>query len=57
MMRLSSRNYDAGEALVCELRPLGTEAEFIRADVRHEDDVSDLVDRTVARFGRLGAAL
>jgi len=35
---------------VTELRALGTEAEFIRADVRHEDDVRSLVDRTVARF-------
>jgi hypothetical protein len=34
-----------------ELRALGAEAEFIRADARHEDDVRSLVDRTVARFG------
>src|SRR5690242_17010941 len=53
---VSGRHDDAGEALVCELRALGTEAEFIRADVRHEDDVRDLVDRTVTRFGRLDAA-
>jgi NAD(P)-dependent dehydrogenase (short-subunit alcohol dehydrogenase family) len=52
----SGRHDDAGEALVRELRGLGAEAEFIRADVRHEDDVRDLVDRTVARFGRLDAA-
>jgi NAD(P)-dependent dehydrogenase (short-subunit alcohol dehydrogenase family) len=54
---VSGRHDDAGEALVRELRELGTEAEFIRADVRHEDDVRDLVDRTVARFGRLDAAV
>ena len=40
-----------------ELRALGTEAEFIRADVRHEDEVRNLVDRTVARFGRLDVAV
>ena len=40
-----------------ELRALGTEAEFLRADVRHEDEVRNLVDRTVARFGRLDAAV
>jgi NAD(P)-dependent dehydrogenase (short-subunit alcohol dehydrogenase family) len=40
-----------------ELRALGAEAEFIRADARHEDDVRSLVDRTVARFGRLDAAV
>jgi NAD(P)-dependent dehydrogenase (short-subunit alcohol dehydrogenase family) len=36
---VSGRHDDAGEALVRELRELGAEAEFIRADVRHEDDV------------------
>jgi NAD(P)-dependent dehydrogenase (short-subunit alcohol dehydrogenase family) len=53
---VSGRHDDAGEALVRELRALGAEAEFIRADVRDEDDVRDLVDRTVASFGRLDAA-
>ena len=54
---VSGRHDDAGEALVRELRELSAEAEFIRADVRHEDDVRDLVDRAVARFGRLDAAV
>ena len=54
---VSGRHDDAGETLVRELRALGTEAEFIRADIRHEDDVRDLVDRTVGRFGRLDAAV
>jgi len=35
----SGRRDDVGEALVAELRALGAEAEFIRADVRHESDV------------------
>jgi NAD(P)-dependent dehydrogenase (short-subunit alcohol dehydrogenase family) len=39
------------------LRALDTEAEFIRADVRHEDEVRALVDGTVARFGRLDIAV
>ena len=39
------------------MRGLGAEAEFIRADVRHEDDVRDLIDQTVARFGRLDVAV
>jgi NAD(P)-dependent dehydrogenase (short-subunit alcohol dehydrogenase family) len=52
---VSGRPDDAGETLVRELCTLGTEAEFIRADIRHEDDVRDLVDRTVGRFGRLDA--
>ena len=54
---VSGRRDDAGEALVSELRGLGAEAEFIRADVRHEGDVQDLVDKTVARFGRLDIAV
>ena len=33
------------------------EAEFIRADVRHEDEVRALVDQAVARFGRLDVAV
>ncbi|MEJ0045073.1 MAG: glucose 1-dehydrogenase [Rhodospirillales bacterium] len=54
---VSGRRDDAGTALVKELRGLGVEAEFVRADVRHEDDVRKLVDQTVARFGRLDVAV
>ena len=54
---VSGRKEDAGEALVTELRKLGAEAEFVRADVRKDDDVRRLVDRTVERFGRLDAAV
>ena len=44
-------------ALLKELRELGAEAEFVRADVRHEDDVQALVRQTVERFGRLDVAV
>jgi NAD(P)-dependent dehydrogenase (short-subunit alcohol dehydrogenase family) len=54
---VSGRHEEAGQALAVELRDLGTEAEFVRADVRREDDVRDLIDRTVARFGRLDVAV
>ena len=54
---VSGRSEEAGQSLVTELRALGTEAEFIRADVRHEEDVRQLVDRTVGRFGRLDVAV
>jgi NAD(P)-dependent dehydrogenase (short-subunit alcohol dehydrogenase family) len=54
---VSGRGQDAGEALADELRSLGAEVEFVRADVRKEDEVRHLVDRTVARFGRLDAAV
>jgi NAD(P)-dependent dehydrogenase (short-subunit alcohol dehydrogenase family) len=54
---VSGRHEDAGHALATELRALGAEVEFIRADVRHDDEVRELVDRTVACFGRLDAAV
>jgi NAD(P)-dependent dehydrogenase (short-subunit alcohol dehydrogenase family) len=54
---ISGRREDAGRALVTELRALGAEAEFVRADVRHEEDVRNLVDKTVERFGRLDVAV
>jgi NAD(P)-dependent dehydrogenase (short-subunit alcohol dehydrogenase family) len=54
---VSGRHEDAGQALVAELRKLGAEAEFVEADVRHEDEVRNLVDHTVKRFGRLDVAV
>src|SRR5438132_6991663 len=54
---VSGRRQDAGQALAAELRNLGAEAEFVQADVRHEDDVRSLVDKTVKRFGRLDVAV
>jgi NAD(P)-dependent dehydrogenase (short-subunit alcohol dehydrogenase family) len=54
---VSGRRDDDGQRLVSELRALGVAAEFVRADVRHESEVQNLVDRTVARFGRLDVAV
>jgi NAD(P)-dependent dehydrogenase (short-subunit alcohol dehydrogenase family) len=54
---VSGRHEDGGQALAAELRAMGAEAEFVQADVRHEDEVRRLVDRTVERFGRLDAAV
>ena len=54
---VSGRGDDAGQALATELRALGAEAEFVRADVRHESEVQNLIDKTVARFGRLDVAV
>jgi NAD(P)-dependent dehydrogenase (short-subunit alcohol dehydrogenase family) len=42
---VSGRRDDTGMALVEEIRNIGAEAEFIRADVRHEDDVRALRER------------
>lgn len=46
-----------GKALEAELCGLGAEASFIKADVRHDDEVRDLIDQVIARFGRLDAAV
>src|ERR1700734_267489 len=54
---VSGRRDEVGKTLAKELRGLGAEAEFINADVRKEDDVRALVDKTVARFGRLDVAV
>jgi NAD(P)-dependent dehydrogenase (short-subunit alcohol dehydrogenase family) len=54
---VSGRREAEGTALEAELRGLGTEAAFIAADVRYEDDIRHLVDQTVARFGRIDIAV
>jgi NAD(P)-dependent dehydrogenase (short-subunit alcohol dehydrogenase family) len=54
---ISGRRDEEGRKLEAELRALGVEAEYIRSDVRHEEDVRGLIDRTVARFGRLDVAV
>lgn len=54
---VSGRRADTGAALAAELTALGAETVFVQADVRHEDEVRNLVDATVARFGRLDVAV
>src|SRR5580704_13601947 len=54
---VAGRRDEVGQALVQQLRSLGSEAEFINADVRKEGDVRALVDKAVARFGRLDVAV
>lgn len=54
---VSGRHEAEGQALAQELRRLETEAEFVRADVRREEDVRALIDKTVARFGQLDVAV
>src|SRR5271168_4374586 len=54
---VAGRRDQVGQALAKELRSLGSEAEFINADVRKEDDTRAMVDKTVARFGRLDVAV
>ena len=54
---VSGRRDDEGRKLAAELQKLGVEAEFMRSDVRHEEDVRNLIDKTVSRFGRLDVAV
>jgi len=54
---ISGRHDDEGQKLANELRTSGTESEFVRTDVRHEDEVKSLVDKIIARFGRLDIAV
>ena len=54
---VAGRRDEAGMQLIDELRSLGSEAEFVNADVRKEDDVRAMVDTTVARFGHLDVAV
>ena len=53
---VAGRRDEAGKALVKELRSLGSEAEFINADVRKEDDVRAMVAAlvTTVPMSRLG---
>ncbi|MEV5986466.1 glucose 1-dehydrogenase [Streptomyces sp. NPDC052051] len=53
---VSGRHQDKGDALVEELRREGGQALFVKADVRHDAEVRNLVDRAVEHFGRLDVA-
>jgi NAD(P)-dependent dehydrogenase (short-subunit alcohol dehydrogenase family) len=54
---VSGRHDEEGKKLAAEMRKLGAEAEFVRADVRRDEEVRNLVDKTVERFGRLDVAV
>ena len=54
---VSGRRDEDGQKLVGEIRKKGAEAEFVHADVRREEDVRNLIDKTVERYGRLDVAV
>src|ERR1700686_1108152 len=54
---VSGRRDKPGQELVAELQGLGAEAIFVRSDVRKDEDVRNLVDQAVKRFGRLDIAV
>ena len=53
---VAGRRQAEGDAVVAEIKKAGGTARFIRTDVTDEAQVKDLVDGTVAAFGRLDAA-
>jgi NAD(P)-dependent dehydrogenase (short-subunit alcohol dehydrogenase family) len=53
---LSGRRAAEGEAVVAKITAAGGTARFVRADVAVEADVKNLVEQTVAAFGRLDVA-
>ena len=54
---VSGRRDKEGQELAAELQGLGAQAIFVRTDVRNESEVRDLVDKAVALFDRLDAAV
>jgi NAD(P)-dependent dehydrogenase (short-subunit alcohol dehydrogenase family) len=54
---ISGRRDEVGQKLLAELHKIGVEAEYWRADVRHDDEIRDLVNKTVTRFGCLDVAV
>src|ERR1700723_1765388 len=54
---IAGRRDEAGQKLAVELREIGVEAEYWRSGVRHDDDVRELVNKIVTRFGRLDVAV
>jgi NAD(P)-dependent dehydrogenase (short-subunit alcohol dehydrogenase family) len=54
---VSGRRDKQGQELAAELQGLGAEAIFVHTDVRKDEDVRNLVDQTIKRFGRLDIAV
>ena len=53
---LTGRREKAGAQVVEEIKKLGGDAAFVRADIAKDADVKAMVDFTVDRFGRLDVA-
>jgi NAD(P)-dependent dehydrogenase (short-subunit alcohol dehydrogenase family) len=53
---LTGRREKEGAQVVAEIKKLGGEAAFVRADVAKDADVKRMVDFTIEKFGRLNIA-
>ena len=56
-LMVSGRSVVAGKKLESELQALGAQAQFVQADISAEDQVAQLVDNCVQRFGRIDIAV
>jgi NAD(P)-dependent dehydrogenase (short-subunit alcohol dehydrogenase family) len=54
---IAGRREEAGRQLEAELRAKGVEAAFIKTDVRYENEVENLINQTVALYGRIDVAV
>ena len=53
---LSGRREKEGADVVAQIKKLGGDAAFVRADIANDADVKAMVDFTVDKFGRLDIA-
>src|SRR6266478_3015688 len=53
---VSGRRETEGNAVIAEIEASGGEAIFIKTDVSKESDVKAMIERTLAKFGRLDCA-
>src|SRR5437867_3918286 len=53
---LTGRREKEGAQVVAEIKKLGGDAAFVRADVSKDADVKAMIDFTVGKFGRLDVA-
>ena len=56
-LMVSGRSVVAGKKLESELLALGAQAQFVQADISAEDQVAQLVDNCMQRFGRIDIAV
>ena len=54
---VSGRSDQEGDDFAAELKELGGQAGYIKADVRIEEDVRNLIDQAVSRFSRIDVAV
>jgi A-factor type gamma-butyrolactone 1'-reductase (1S-forming) len=54
---IAARRKEEGQAVVREIERLGSEGLFVQTDVAKRGDIANLVEQTIARFGRLDCAV